>query len=77
VKKTGSNLVLEEVETMEQYLMGLDAGGELFQGYYFALPAADIQSPDSLPPSSRTWPGSLPGKENTRCRLVSISLYAE
>lgn len=42
---TGTSLILEEVETMEQFLMGLDAGVRYFQGYFFAPPHPDFLDP--------------------------------
>ncbi len=46
-EKSGASLVLEEVETMSQFLMGLEAGVRYFQGYLFARP-----SPDFIPSGS-------------------------
>ncbi len=37
-EKAGTSLVLEEVENMDQFQMGLDAGVRYFQGYLFAVP---------------------------------------
>jgi len=44
-EKTGTSLILEEVETMEQFLMGLEAGVRFFQGYLFAKPGPDFLEP--------------------------------
>ncbi|CFY04416.1 Diguanylate phosphodiesterase, EAL domain [Syntrophomonas zehnderi OL-4] len=41
-EKSGVNLVLEEVEDMKQFQMGLDAGVRYFQGYLYAIPQPDI-----------------------------------
>lgn len=41
-ERTGTSLVLEEVESMEQFLMGLNAGVRYFQGFFFARPMADF-----------------------------------
>lgn len=41
-EKTGTSLILEEVETMDQFLMGLDAGVRFFQGHLFARPGSDF-----------------------------------
>jgi len=41
-EKAGTSLVLEEVENMDQYQMGLDAGVRFFQGYLFAVPQPNI-----------------------------------
>ncbi|NLW91341.1 MAG: EAL domain-containing protein [Syntrophomonadaceae bacterium] len=42
-EKTGTSLILEEVETIEQFLMGLETGVRFFQGYLFARPSPDFQ----------------------------------
>ncbi|MDD3269568.1 MAG: EAL domain-containing protein [Syntrophomonadaceae bacterium] len=46
-EKSGASLVLEEVESMDHFLMGLEAGVRYFQGYLFAQP-----NPDFIPPGS-------------------------
>lgn len=49
LKKYPATLLAEKVETQESYLMALDVGFELFQGYYFARP--NIVSKSSIEPS--------------------------
>ncbi|MGE4498512.1 MAG: EAL and HDOD domain-containing protein [Deferribacterales bacterium] len=49
LKKFPAKLLAEKVETQESYTMALDAGFELFQGYYFARP--NIISKSSIEPS--------------------------
>lgn len=44
-EKTGTSLILEEVETMEHFLMGLEAGVRFFQGYFFAEPGPGFLDP--------------------------------
>ncbi|NPV29852.1 MAG: EAL domain-containing protein [Firmicutes bacterium] len=46
--ETGLNLVLEGVETEEQFLAGLDAGVRYFQGYFLAPPQPELLPEDSL-----------------------------
>jgi EAL domain-containing protein (putative c-di-GMP-specific phosphodiesterase class I) len=45
-EKTGTSLILEEVETMDHFLMGLDAGVRFFQGELFAEPSPDFLDPE-------------------------------
>ncbi|QAR32561.1 EAL domain-containing protein [Geovibrio thiophilus] len=49
LKKYPAKLLAEKVETQESYTMALDAGFELFQGYYFARP--NIISKSAIEPS--------------------------
>lgn len=45
----GARVVVEGVETREEFLAVLDTGAQLVQGYFFARPSA--------PPPRATWPG--------------------
>ncbi|NPV93415.1 MAG: EAL domain-containing protein [Firmicutes bacterium] len=47
-QKMGVNLVLEGVETREQFQQGLRAGVRYFQGYFFAHPSSCFLRPDSF-----------------------------
>jgi EAL domain-containing protein (putative c-di-GMP-specific phosphodiesterase class I) len=45
----GARVVVEGVETREEYLAVLDTGAQLVQGFFFARP--------SSPPPPARWPG--------------------
>jgi EAL domain-containing protein (putative c-di-GMP-specific phosphodiesterase class I) len=47
-EKIGTSLVLEEVETMSQFIMGLEAGVRYYQGYLFSSPRAEFIETDSF-----------------------------
>ncbi|MEN6348921.1 MAG: EAL domain-containing protein [Syntrophomonas sp.] len=47
-EKTGSSLVLEQVETMEEFILGLEAGVRYFQGFFFRAAQQDFMEPGAF-----------------------------
>ena len=42
IHELGASVVIEGIETAEQHALAVDCGTDLVQGYYYALPAADV-----------------------------------
>lgn len=46
--EAGALVLLEGIETQDEALIAMDCDADFVQGYYFARPAADLSSPDTL-----------------------------
>lgn len=53
IHELGAQVVCEGIETPEQHALAIDAGSDLVQGYYYAMPSAKLVG-QVAPPSSTT-----------------------
>lgn len=51
IHELGAQVVCEGIETPEQHNLAIEAGADLLQGYYYAMPSAELSGQIIPPPS--------------------------
>lgn len=72
IHELGAQVVCEGIETPEQHQLAVDAGADLLQGYYYAIPSATLAGRIAAPPpqtEEKAWISASPRKS----RITSIA----